>query len=129
MQVSDAGAGSGSVIAELYDATPNGTFTNATPRLVNVSVLKSIATGTSLTAGFYVGGTTSKTVLIRAIGPTLGLAPFNTARRIGAFAVANGTSRDAMLLITLEPGSYTANVSPAGTTAGGTAIVEVYEVP
>lgn len=163
VQVSDAGTGTGTVIAELYDATPNGTFTNATPRLVNVSVLKSIATGTSLTAGFYVGGTTSKTVLIRAIGPTLGLAPFNitgamadpqltlfngaqaviaanndwggtpqlvnTASRIGAFAVANGASRDAMLLITLEPGSYTANVSPAGTTAGGTAIVEVYEVP
>jgi len=163
VQVSDAGAGTGTVIAELYDATPNGTFTNATPRLINVSVLKAIATGTSLTAGFYVGGTTSKTVLIRAVGPTLGLAPFNidgamadpqltlfngnqvviaanndwggsqqivnTANRIGAFAVANGASRDAMLLITLEPGSYTANVSPAAATAGGTAIVEVYEVP
>ncbi len=163
VQVSDAGTGTGTVIAELYDATANGTFTAATPRLINVSVLKSIGTGSSLTAGFYIGGSTSKTVLIRAIGPTLGLAPFNiagsmadpqltlfngsqvviaanndwggspqivnTANRIGAFAVANGGSRDAMLLITLEPGSYTANVGPVTGSAGGFAIVEVYEVP
>ena len=41
----------------------------------NVSVLKHLGTG--LTAGFVIGGTGAKTVLIRAVGPTLGGAPFN----------------------------------------------------
>jgi hypothetical protein len=162
VEVSDAGSGSGTVIAELYDATPTGNFTTATPRLINVSVLKTIEAGGSLTAGFFIGGTTAKTVLIRAIGPTLGLAPFGipgampdprltlfnssqvaiasnddwggdaqisaTGNGVGAFAVGNASSKDAMLLITLAPGtSYTAQISPVG--AGGVAIVEVYEVP
>lgn len=48
------------------------------------------------------------------------------ARRTGAFALAPG-SADSALLVTLEPGAYTAVVgSPAG--AGGVALVEVYEV-
>ncbi|MDP3072050.1 MAG: peptidylprolyl isomerase [Opitutaceae bacterium] len=47
---------------------------------------------------------------------------------VGAFALADGASRDAMLLVTLEPGSYTAQVS--GVNGGtGVALVEVYEVP
>jgi hypothetical protein len=166
VQVGDAGTGSGTVIAEIYDATPGGTFTNATTRLINVSVLKQIAANGSLTAGFVIGGSSAKTVLIRAIGPTLGLAPFNipgampdpqltltntsanpsvvvatnndwggfpalvtTGNRVGAFAVGNNNSRDAMLLVTLAPGNYTAQVSPVTGTTGGTAIVEVYEVP
>jgi hypothetical protein len=161
--VSDAGTGSGTVIAELYDATPAGTFSASTPRLINVSVLKQIETGAMLTVGFYVGGSTAKTVLIRAVGPSLGQPPFNiasamadpqltlfnssqvaiagndnwggnnalatTGGRVGAFALFSPTSRDAVLLMTLAPGSYTAQVSPVSGTAGGTAIVEVYEVP
>jgi hypothetical protein len=49
-------------------------------------------------------------------------------RRVGAFAITNAASGDAMLLRTLAPGSYTAQVSSAG---GGTglALVEIYEVP
>jgi hypothetical protein len=163
VQVSDAGTGSGTVIAELYDATPAGTFSASTPRLINVSVLKQIETGAMLTVGFYVGGSTAKTVLIRAVGPSLGQPPFNissamadpqltlfnssqvaiagndnwggnnalatTGGRVGAFALFSPTSRDAVLLMTLAPGSYTVQVSPVSGTAGGTAIVEVYEVP
>ena len=162
VQVRDAGSGSGTTIAELYDATPTAAFTATTPRLINVSVLKTIGAGGSLTAGFFVGGATAKTVLIRAIGPglagvgvTSGAMPdpqltlfsgqtviatnndwggdpqLTTAgNRVGAFAIANGASKDAMLLVTLAAGSsYTAQVSPATGTAGGTAIVEVYEVP
>ena len=68
------GNGSGLVIAELYDSTPSEAFTTSTPRLVNVSALKQIGAGETLTAGFVVGGSGSKTVLIRAIGP--GLAQF-----------------------------------------------------
>ncbi|MBL9202998.1 MAG: lamin tail domain-containing protein [Opitutaceae bacterium] len=79
MQVSDAGTGSGAVIAELYDATPSSAFTPATTRLINVSVLKHIAAGETLTVGFVIEGTAPKTVLVRAIGPTLGLAPFNVS--------------------------------------------------
>ena len=42
---------------------------------MNVSVLKHLGTG--LTVGFVIGGLEAKTVLIRAVGPTLGGAPFN----------------------------------------------------
>jgi hypothetical protein len=48
-----------------------------------------------------------------------------TAQRVGAFALAP-TSRDAALLLTLEPGNYSARVSgQAG--ANGVALVEVYD--
>jgi hypothetical protein len=162
IQVSGVGGVSGSVIAELYDATPPGTVTESTPRLVNVSVLKRISDEGILTAGFVIGGGNGagKTVLIRAIGPALGLAPFNVSgampdpklvlfsgqtviasndnwggdaqlttvgNSVGAFAVNNATSRDAMLVMTLAPGSYTVQVSGNG--GGGLALVEVYEVP
>ncbi len=45
----------------------------------------------------------------------------------GTFALELG-SKDSALLVTLEPGSYTAQVSGAGESAG-VALVEVYEVP
>jgi sugar lactone lactonase YvrE len=69
------GTGTGTVIAELYDSTPFTSMTTTTPRLVNVSVLKHLGTG--LTAGFVIDGTGPKRVLIRAVGPTIGAAPFN----------------------------------------------------
>jgi cyclophilin family peptidyl-prolyl cis-trans isomerase len=146
-------------IAELYDATPRTAVTTATPRLVNVSVLKLIAAEAPLTAGFVIGGTTARTVLVRGIGP--GLAAFGVtetmsdpqltlfgadaaklaendnwggaaalatvSEAVGAFAIASGTSNDAMLLLTLPPGSYTVRLDGKG--AAGTALVEVYEVP
>ena len=71
VKISGVGGATGVVLAEIYDATPAGTFTAATPRLLDVSVLKQIAAGESLTVGFNVGGSTSRTVLIRAVGPTL----------------------------------------------------------
>ena len=77
VQVTGVGGATGTVIAELYDATPAGTFAPSTPRLINVSVLKRINAGEILTAGFVIGGSTVKTVLIRAVGPTLGTAAFN----------------------------------------------------
>ncbi len=69
VKVSAADNGAGAVIAEVYDATPTANFSANTPRLVNVSVLKPI--GSSLTVGFVIGGTGSKRILIRALGPTL----------------------------------------------------------
>ncbi len=77
IQVSGVGGATGAVIAELYDSTPESQFTALTPRLINVSVLKQIATGETLTAGFVIGGSATKQVLLRVVGPALGLAPFN----------------------------------------------------
>ena len=161
VQVTGVGGATGSVIAELYDATPAGTFTAATPRLVNVSVLKQIPAGSTLIAGFVIGGSTAKTVLIRVIGPRLALAPFSISgamvdpkldlyagqtvvgsndnwggesqltvvgNSVGAFAVTDVASRDAMLLVTLPPRDYTVQASGVNN-SGGRAIVEVYEVP
>ncbi|MBI5766349.1 MAG: PQQ-binding-like beta-propeller repeat protein [Verrucomicrobia bacterium] len=49
-------------------------------------------------------------------------------RSVSAFNLTGTTSRDAALIATLAPGSYTAQISGvAGTT--GIALVEVYEVP
>jgi hypothetical protein len=161
VQISGMGAATGAVIAELFDATPATTFGPATPRLVNVSVLKPIPAGGLLTVGFVIGGTTARTVLVRAMGPALTqfgldatqvladprLTLFNTASAriaenndwggdpqlttvagsVGAFAPRAASSTDAVLLLTLAPGNYTAQVPGSG--AGGTALVEVYEVP
>lgn len=160
VEVSGVGNATGTVIAELYDATPAATFSATTPRLVNVSALKQVGTGGVLTAGFVIQGVLPKQVLIRAIGPTLALPPFEIAGTMadpkldlylgqtviasndnwggttsllaalsgtGAFSLG-ATSKDAALLVTLFPGSYTAQVSGVAGSSG-LAIVEVYEVP
>ena len=49
-------------------------------------------------------------------------------RDVGAFALPSTTSRDSALLVTLTPGSYTAQVSGVNNTSG-VALVEIYEVP
>lgn len=60
--------GTGAVIAEVYDASTS--FNAATTaKLINVSVRKDV--GELLTMGFVISGDTGKTVLVRAIGPTL----------------------------------------------------------
>ena len=158
VQVSGAAGQTGPVIAEIYDAAAS--FSPTAPRLVNVSVLKTIAPGDSLTAGFVIEGDTALTVLIRAIGPGLAavgvtngflldpkLELFNSASAsvalndnwggdtalrsamtaVGAFALSDTGSKDAVLLVTLAPGSYSAQVGGVGP-AGGLALVEVYEV-
>lgn len=156
VKVSAAGNGTGTVIAEIYDATPRTSFTAATPRLINVSVLKQIGSG--MTMGFVIDGG-AKTVLIRAIGPTLdtfqisnfvsdpqltlfgptsnridsndnwgGTPALNAAfTAVGAFSLAPG-SRDAAIVANLQPGNYTVEVTGVNN-ATGTALVEVYDVP
>jgi sugar lactone lactonase YvrE len=149
----------GVALAEIYDATASATFTVSTPRLTNVSARTRVGTGDDiLIAGFSISGSTNRTVLIRAIGPTLatfkvpgalanprlelysganrilenddwgGTAVLTTAfSAVAAFALP-ADSRDAAILVTLAPGSYTAQVSGVGSTTG-VALVEVYEVP
>ena len=159
LQIAGVGGAFGTVLAELYDATAVASFTAATPRLINVSVRKQIDRGETLTAGFVIGGNTSRTVLIRAIGPTLGAfgvpgtmsdpklelysgssvlaandnwggdAQLNAVcSAVGAFGISDPASKDAMLVITLPPGSYTAQVGGANNSSGA-ALVEIYEVP
>ncbi len=157
VQITGKNNGTGIVLAEIYDAS--AAATPGMPRLVNVSARTRVGTGGDiLISGFVVGGTTSRTVLIRAIGP--GLAPFgvtgtlpdprlqlftgNTIVRendnwngdmllismgtnVGAFEIADRQSRDAMIVVTLPPGSYTAQVSGVNNVTG-VALVEVYEV-
>lgn len=61
----------GMALAELYDATPAGTYTGLAPRLTNLSCLGSTAPGAPLAAGFTIGGSTARAVLIRVSGPSL----------------------------------------------------------
>jgi len=161
VQVRGVGLSAGTVLAEIYDSTSTGTFTAATPRLVNVSVLKHIRAGDSLTAGFVIGGSGGGRVLIRAIGPTLAQPPFGitgvmddpkltiyasqtiiaandnwggaptigaVADSVGAFKITDAGSKDAVVLLSLAPGNYTAVVSSTNG-GGGITITEVYEVP
>ncbi|MFM8337426.1 MAG: hypothetical protein ACKODK_17855, partial [Opitutaceae bacterium] len=48
--------------------------------------------------------------------------------RVGAFRLAGTESRDAALLLTLEPGAYTVQASNLAR-AAGSVLLEVYEVP
>ena len=57
-----------------------------------------------------------------------GTAALTTAfNQVGAFALPDGASKDAAILVTLNPGSYSAVVSGVGNTTG-VALVEVYDV-
>lgn len=70
------GGGQGIVLAELYgvpaagEAPGSRRFTNASTRTI-------VAPEAALIAGFVISGTAPQRVLIRAVGPTLGNAPFN----------------------------------------------------
>ena len=71
-QIAGQSGDTGDALAEVYDNTPPGTYTLATPRLVNISARVQVGTGGNiLIAGFVIGGSTSRTVLIRASGPAL----------------------------------------------------------
>ena len=70
--VSGQNGDTGVALAEVYDDTPAGTYTPSSPRIVNISARVQVGTGANvLIAGFAIGGSTSKTVLIRASGPAL----------------------------------------------------------
>ncbi|MDB6094510.1 MAG: repeat protein [Verrucomicrobia bacterium] len=159
-KVSGVGATSGTVLAELYDANPS-VFSASTPRIINLSARAPMANDNPLIAGFVVGGATAKTLLIRAIGPTLtgfgvpgamsdpsldiipggatvainsndnwGGAGLITAtgNGVGAFALPDPNSKDAVILMTLDPGIYSAKVLGVNN-ASGITLVEVYEIP
>jgi hypothetical protein len=71
-QIAGESGDTGVALAEVYDATPAGSYTPTSPRIVNISARVQVGTGGNiLIAGFAIGGATSKTVLIRASGPAL----------------------------------------------------------
>lgn len=148
------GAGAGVVLVETYDAG-GGTLS----RLVNVSARHWVGTGDGvLIAGIALGGSGTRQVLIRGVGPRLAafgvanplrdprLEVFDSAGRslavndnwnaalapvfaqVGAFPLTTGGA-DAALLITLNAGrTYT--VQLAGADGGsGEGLIELYEVP
>ena len=125
-------------------------------RLGNLSTLNATQPGEDgLIAGFSLGGTGRKQVLLRAVGPGVGqfgvpstlrdpvlvLRGSNGAEvgrndnwqaalgsafgRVGAFPLPTG-SADAAVLAELPPGSYTAQIESADGTAGNT-LVELYD--
>jgi hypothetical protein len=87
-------------------------LTLATPRLANVSVLKQIGSG--FTVGFVVAGNSSRTVLVRAIGP--GLA---------AVGVTSGAVADPQLTLFNGSTKIDANDNWGGTTALSAAFAQV----
>ncbi len=159
-QISGNAGATGVTLAEIYDATPSAAFTATTPRLVNVSARTVSGSGAeTLIAGFAIAGPTPKTVLIRAIGPTLSafgvtdvladpkLELFNssavkvqendnwggTAELTAAFASVGAFALPAAA----RDAALLARLQPGTYTAqisgnggaNGVALVEIYEVP
>ena len=147
------GTDPGVALVEIYDANTG----DLGSRLTNLSARTGLNADSDVTVGFVIAGNSPRTVLVRAIGPGLaafgvdgtltdpkitlnrettpeaGNDDWNgssliraAAEKVGAFAL-DSTSRDAALLTTLPPGSYTARVTaPAG--QSGIVLVEVYLV-
>jgi Matrixin./Immunoglobulin I-set domain. len=148
----------GVALADAFDAGGSGRFTALATRAY-------AGTGNDiLIAGLVLEGSEPKTVLIRALGPTLASRGVNGVLanpRLEVFRHAGGThhlqgenddwggaeelkrvfaevgaadpnmtdeSKDAALLVTLNPGVYTVHVSGVGDTTG-VALVEVFDVP
>jgi uncharacterized delta-60 repeat protein len=73
-QVTSTDAKDGVALAEVYDADYSATDSGSPQnRLINISARAFVGTGGNiLIGGFIVSGTSSETVLIRAVGPALG---------------------------------------------------------
>jgi hypothetical protein len=111
-QVTGASGDTGVALVEAYDATPLASDTLASPRLINISARTQVGTsGNILIAGFVIGGTTSKTVLIRASGPAL-----------AAFGLS-GTLRDPQLSLLRSNSDGTSTLLQTNTGWGGDATI------
>jgi hypothetical protein len=150
----------GSLRAENYVFSrfvPGSLVVSEANRLLNFSVRATISarSGQDLISGFVIGGTTTKQVLLRAIGPTLGafgvgdalpdpsLVLYDAAGRriatnadwadpavstVGALTGAFAIpvgSRDAAIVAQLAPGAYTVQVT--GGSGEGVVLTELYD--
>jgi probable HAF family extracellular repeat protein len=141
---------SGNCLVEVYNVD-----TDYTPGLVNISTRGPVGTGDDvMIAGFIIRGDRERRVLIRGIGPSLadsgvanplmdptlevhdenGQIAENDSWRsdqeteISASGLAPKDDREASVILSLWPGSYTAIVRGKGDTSGN-ALVEVYQLP
>jgi len=156
VQISGVNNTSGIALAELYDTEPTTVAALSRLTNLSARAIVARGSGV-LIAGFTISGNVPKTVLIRGIGPALAgfgvdgalidpkLEIFSGSTKIaendnwgGTLALtkafdATGAfqlpplGKDAALLLTLSPGSYTAQVSGIGGTSG-IALIEVYEL-
>jgi uncharacterized delta-60 repeat protein len=146
----EAAAGSG--LLQIYDADTDGR-----PRLVMFTLRANVGSGDkTVVAGFTIDGTLQKTVLLRALGDSLGASTgvlqdtYLTFYRGPNFVDSNDDSSisdpvalaahaqvgvraftdtlDSTLLRTLAPGAYTAQIRPLGSESFGTALFELFEV-
>ncbi|MGI8955427.1 MAG: aryl-sulfate sulfotransferase [Chthoniobacterales bacterium] len=142
----------GIALVEAYDLSPL-----ADSRLANISTRGLIGFGDDvLISGFIVGEVDSTTVVLRAIGPSLGTAGLDNALTDPSLTVydSNGASiatndnwhddisatdieqnglapsddAESATLLHLPAGAYTAIVSPADGTSSGVGLVEVYDL-
>ncbi|MFL6520214.1 MAG: hypothetical protein ACJ8NS_08340 [Chthoniobacterales bacterium] len=141
----------GIALAELYDLD-----STATSSLADISTRGMVNGGDqALIGGFILGGAEASTVVVRALGPSLGdlgissplSDPFLTVHDQSGTAVASndnwkqtqqaeleshglgcGSENDSALLTTLPPGVYTAVVTSANG-GSGVGVVEVYSLP
>ena len=159
-QISAAGtSASGVALLETYDTDFNADADAAGRKLINLSSRAQVGTGENVMfAGFFVLGPTPKRLLIRGIGPTLGVfgltgvlsdSQIFVRRGDGTVVAANDNwsgadvaaavaatgafalpagSRDAALIANLSPGGYTVELSGTGG-ATGVGLIEVYELP
>jgi len=143
---------SNNAVLTVIAAPPPASIAN---RLINISTRSLVGTGGDLQiAGFVIQGSAAKRVIIRASGPALAqfgvtgvladpvltlysgqnviaqnddwnLAQAPDFASVGAYAWTAG-SKDSALVVTLQPGIYTAHVS--GKNSGiGVALIEVYD--
>jgi hypothetical protein len=151
--VTGADGGSGVVLVEVYDLSSPSLgqkLFNISTRATAGSGDETVV------AGFVVSGDVPKRVLLRGVGPTLGSygvqdaltdprltlykgetvvatnddwadaqAVSEASTEVGAFALDAG-SKDAALVINLQPGAYTLHLNG---TATGIGLIEVYEIP
>ena len=68
MHVTTTSSTAGAALAEVYDANTSSTDLH----LINIAGRGTVDASSNLIAGFVVGGTDAMTVLVRAVGPTLG---------------------------------------------------------
>jgi len=93
----------GIALAEIYDATDPTSIGDSSPRLVNLSArARASSGGGTLIAGFVIGGSTPKTVLIRASGPAL--LPFGVAGTLADPALQVYSTAGAGAALASNPG-------------------------
>ncbi len=143
---------------QAFNAVPlhleNTSFPAVGPKSLNLSTRGLVSPGQgALIGGFIVTGTVTKTVVLRALGPSLGGAGLTgtlgdpaltlydaagqafagndnwetdpAAGQIAADDLAPGDSSEAALLVTLAPGAYTAVVTGQDP---GIGLVEIYDL-